>query len=172
MVLEKLGPHCLHRVVGYPIIPPRDRDDITRHVYNAWATAGSPTFDGDGGPQAADKVMQVSHEAESSTLSAVPPLHNPGGDEDASPYKVSRERQSQDPHLGLLISRMESATLSKRLRTATDRLWVLKRGLLYRLVIDITGEVAERPAVPQADRVALMRQFHHLCHRGGDPLHE
>ena len=87
-------------------------------------------------------------------------------------FAISRERQSQDPHLGLLISRMESATLSKRLRTATDRLWVLKRGLLYRLVIDITGEVSERLAVPQADRGALMRQFHHLCHRGGDPLHE
>ena len=84
---------------------------LARRAFSAWASVGGPTLDGDYVHQATDKVMQVSHEAESSTKPAALLLPDPEGDEDASPYKVSRERQIQDPHLGLLISRMESTTL-------------------------------------------------------------
>ena len=91
-------------------------------------------------------------------------------DKDASPYEVSRDRQLRDPQLGLVITRLESGNLSKRLRSALNRLWEIDNGLLHRLAIDTSGEPGRRLAVPDADRGPLMRRFHAECHRGGDPL--
>ena len=93
-------------------------------------------------------------------------------DKDASPYEVSRDRQLRDPQLGLVITRLESGNLSKRLRSALNRLWEIDNGLLHRLAIDTSGEPGRRLAVPDADRGPLMRRFHAECHRGGEPLFE
>lgn len=51
-------------------------------------------------------------------------------------------------------------------------LWLMKGDRLWRISTSLEGEPQDKLAVPTQSRGALIRRFHHLCHRGHDPLYE
>ena len=185
LLTAQMVTHYLHRTIDYPIISPLARTDLDRMILERWADCGHPGFELETSPSNAwcDDPDVIATMASGECHDPVPTGVTSGKDavdgiafdepdKDASPYEVSRDRQLRDPQLGLVITRLESGNLSKRLRYALNRLWEIDNGLLHRLAIDTSGEPGRRLAVPDADRGPLMRRFHAECHRGGDPLFE
>ena len=185
LLTAQMVSHYLHRTVDYPIISPHERTALDRLVLERWADGGHPGFELDSVASAfwfsdADLVANIAAGECHDAATPEPPINADAPNDDAmddryaaaSPYEVRRDRQLRDPQLGLVLTRLESGNLSKRLRSALNRLWVIDNGLLYRLAIDTSGEPGRRLAVPDADRGPLMRRFHAECHRGGDPLFE
>ena len=161
--------HVMHRKFGYPLIRPQDRDACASEAIARWSmdgTAGPDPF-GSEEDQRIATLTEGNATLEPTDTTSIPCA---SGDETSPPYHVTGTRQRKDSVLGTIIEKLTSKSLAKHKRAAMDRVWVIEDGLLFRLVVGRDGEVSRRLAVPADDRGALLRRFHYMCHRGGEPL--
>ena len=97
---------------------------------------------------------------------------NVEGEEDLQYYDVTAEDQCKDPAYDYIMRQLQQDPNSKVGRSLS-RTWLVKDdGRLWRHSATLDGEPVELLAVPRHSRGALLRRFHHLCHRGHTPLVE
>lgn len=168
LLAPQMVAHFLHRSVGCPVTAPELRTRLENEVLNLWESIGYHTI----GAVPSDKERRLPKKRREPLEHAPPLVLN---EMDATmcdkPYEVSREQQLQDVRLRFIIERLESDTTSPALKATLLCTWQLRGGLLTRLSVDTNGECSERLVVPEQGRGPLLRRFHHLCHRGHEPLY-
>ena len=183
LLSSQMVAHCLHRRYGTPVVSPLSTDSVSQAALQRWTVTGycplpqhhflgqiAPVSESD--PLGIFGILPVTNDTGATPLEEgctgdAPPATTSGVDVDDGPYVISRADQLGDPTLGPLIMRHES---DANARKYLERLWTMRSGLLFHRMPQKDGSLSSLLAVPSSKRVALMKQYHYVNHRGHEPL--
>ena len=171
--------HSLHRTYGCPIWTPSERDQLQTETLANWTVSGYHPNNiacARLTPEAltqnlSEGMLPVLTPIEEEALPLDADEDNATADGISSTFDCSRAAQLLDPHLNLIIRKLESEHTAKTDLKGLKMNWIMDGDRLWRLATTLDGEPTNRLAIPLQGRGPLLRNYHHKCHRGGDPLY-
>lgn len=190
LLAPQMVAHYLSRGHGCPVVPPEYCDSVLQGMVDQWScsgygaavTAEDPTAPTVGGPKLdVDTVATLPCSFDGIDSTMISPLMTsddlvqPGseiGEPEFKDYEVTAADQRLQPEFNIVLDKMLSTSTAQHVRAQLERVWSCKEGKLWRWGVSAEGEAVAKLAVPDCRRGALLRRFHHICHRGHKPLED